>query len=42
MMLIITGQTAANHDEFAELALGVDEQCLPGSLARARSSARPG
>ncbi|WP_405360487.1 hypothetical protein OG535_19015 [Kitasatospora sp. NBC_00085] len=30
MKLIIAGQTAADEDEFAELALGVDEQLFAG------------
>ncbi|MFB8235176.1 hypothetical protein ACFC58_01330 [Kitasatospora purpeofusca] len=30
MRLIIAGQTAADDDEFAELALGVDEQLFAG------------
>ncbi|MFB8172637.1 hypothetical protein ACFC60_32290 [Kitasatospora purpeofusca] len=30
MRLIIAGQTAADEDEFAELALGVDEQLFAG------------
>ncbi|WP_406112774.1 hypothetical protein [Kitasatospora purpeofusca] len=30
MRLIIAGQTATDEDEFAELALGVDEQLFAG------------